>query len=241
MSKLALIIHAPCCVLKSGLSGKFSIMMKTMSISNTRRYFEISATVITALGKFIFMDWLDWRFAYIATACLFWSIYVYKRYREQPDILTYWGFSTHNFKQVFRLVLPFGLLSLLVFFAIGYMQDTLILSWHIIPVLILYPLWGTIQQFLVVAIVAGNLKDMQATNIPYWLIVLFTSVLFGGVHYPHAWLILGTFLLAAFYAVIYLKEKNLYVLGIFHGWLGAFFFYTVLARDSFMEVFGTLL
>jgi uncharacterized protein len=41
-----------------------------------------------------------------------------------------------------------------------------------------------------------------------------------------------------FYHAIQLKERNIYVLGLFHGWLGGFFYYMVLGRDPFLEVFG---
>jgi uncharacterized protein len=51
---------------------------------------------------------------------------------------------------------------------------------------------------------------------------------------------LGTFILALLYGYIYLRSRNLYVLGLFHGWLGALFFYTVVGRDPFAEVFGKL-
>jgi hypothetical protein len=41
--------------------------------------------------------------------------------------------------------------------------------------------------------------------------------------------------------VVILRIRNVFVLGIFHGWLGALFFYTVAGRDPFLEVFGKLL
>ena len=49
---------------------------------------------------------------------------------------------------------------------------------------------------------------------------------------------IGTFLLALFYGMVYLKTRNVWVMGILHGWLGALFFYTVVGRDPFAEVFG---
>jgi uncharacterized protein len=70
-----------------------------------------------------------------------------------------------------------------------------------------------------------------------WIIILITAILFGLLHYPFYWLILGTFVLALLYGWIYLKARNVYVMGLFHGWLGALFFYTVVGRDVFAEVF----
>lgn len=69
-------------------------------------------------------------------------------------------------------------------------------------------------------------------------IILITASLFGLIHYPEPILILGTFLLALAYMYLYLRGRNLIVLGIYHGWLAAFFFYCVLGRNSWEEAFG---
>jgi hypothetical protein len=52
---------------------------------------------------------------------------------------------------------------------------------------------------------------------------------------------IGTFVLALIYSTVYLRQRNVYALGIFHGWLGAIFYYTVVARDPFAEVFGAMM
>jgi len=46
-----------------------------------------------------------------------------------------------------------------------------------------------------------------------------------------------TFVLALVYGYLFLKERNIYVLGFFHGWLGAICFYTIVDRDPFVEIF----
>lgn len=210
-------------------------------ISDNRRKAEILAVLVTATGKFIFMDWLEWKLPFILIAILGWSAYVLKRQRQVPNIIKYWGFRFDNFRQVLRIVLPFGITSVIMFVVIGFYLDTVNITWHIIPILLLYPIWGTIQQFLVIGIVAGNLKDLTQIRFPNLLIILLTALLFGIVHYPYYWLMLGTFVLALFYGYIYLRMRNVYVMGIFHGWLGALFFYTVVGRDPFAEVFGKFL
>jgi membrane protease YdiL (CAAX protease family) len=214
--------------------------MKSLSISNKRRVLEIVAVVLTATGKFVFMDYLNWRFAFVSVIIISWSIYIIYRHRKETGILTYWGFRTDNFKSVVRKVLPFGVLSIIVFVATGLYQHTINITWHIIPILILYPVWGTIQQFLLIAITAGNMQDLKGRHLNKWIIILFSALLFAAVHYPFIWLITGTFILALFYGFIYLNERNIYVLGLFHGWLGGVFYYTVLDRDPFLEMFGKL-
>lgn len=210
-------------------------------VSDRRRRAEIFSVVLTGAGKFIFMDWLQWRFPFIVLAILAWSIYVFVRHKQDPHILKYWGFRIDNFNQVLKLVVPFGVISVTSFFAIGFYLGRLNLTWHVIPILLLYPIWGVVQQFLVIGIVAGNLQDLRQRKFSSFVIILITALLFGILHYPFYWLIVGTFILALFYGYIYLRARNIYVMGIFHGWLGALFFYTVVGRDPFAEVFGRFL
>lgn len=201
---------------------------------------EILGVLLTVLGKFIFMDYLNRKLPFTCIAILAWTGYVIYQNKTNPGIMKYWGFRTDNFKAALRLVLPFGFVSVVLFIAIGIYQGTIHLTWHIIPLLILYPVWGTIQQFLLIALTAGNLHNFQKP-LPKAVIVILCAALFGLIHYPYLWLMLGTFVLAICYGLIYLRQKNLYVLGLFHGWLGALFFYTVVDRDPFLETFGRFL
>ena len=215
--------------------------MEKMPISNKRRILEICAVILTAIGKFIFMDFLNWRFLFVVVSILLWSTYIFNRSKKQKGILKYWGFRTDNFKTVLKKVFPFGIISIIAFLNIGFIQGTINLTWHLIPILIAYPIWGTIQQFLLISLVAGNLQDLKLKEIRSSVIILFSAMLFSIVHYPIGWLMIGTFILAIFYGYIYLKNRNLYVLGLFHGWLGGLFYYTVLNTDPFLQTFGKLL
>lgn len=197
--------------------------------------------LLTAASKFVFMDYLNWRLLFITVAIVAWAAYVVIRQRQAPGIMAYWGFRTDNFKQTLRLVLPFGVGAVLACVLIGAYRGSINVSWHLIPILLLYPIWGTVQQFLLIALTAGNLHGLPATGLNKFVIVLLSALLFGGIHYPFAWLMAGTFVLAIFYGFVYLKERNLHVLGIFHGWLGGIFFYTVVGRDPFLEVFGRIM
>lgn len=145
-----------------------------------------------------------------------------------------------NFTLVVRKILPVGVLSVIAFFAIGFYQNTINITWHIIPILILYPIWGVIQQFLLIALMVGNMGDLKGKHLNNWAIILFSALLFSSIHYPFIWLMIGTFFLAIFYGFIYLREKNIYALGLFHGWLGGLFYYTVVGRDPFLEMFNKI-
>jgi membrane protease YdiL (CAAX protease family) len=200
----------------------------------------MSAVILTAAGKFVFMDYLNWRFAFAAAVIAAWSVYIIFRYRSEKDILKYWGFRMDNFTLVVRKILPVGVLSVVAFFAIGFYQNTINITWHIIPILLLYPIWGVIQQFLLIALMVGNMSDLKGEHLNNWAIILFSALLFSSIHYPFVWLMVGTFFLAIFYGFIYLRGKNIYALGLFHGWLAGLFYYTVVGRDPFLEMFNKI-
>jgi membrane protease YdiL (CAAX protease family) len=215
----------------------FSSLKLTRPISDKVRVLEIIGVLLTGIGKFVFIDYLNWRLPFVIVAIICWSFYVFYRYKKDSNVLKDLGFLRDNSKIVFRLILPFSVLSIVSFFVIGYIQGTINMTWHIIPLLITYPIWGSLQQFLTIGLLAGNLKDLKRIKLKNSIIILLTAVFFSLVHYPSLWLMGGTFILALFYGYVYLKAKNIYVLGLLHGWLGALFYYTVVNQDPFADVF----
>lgn len=215
----------------------FSNLELIRPISDKIRILEICAVVLTGIGKFVFMDYLNWRLPFVVVSILAWFAYVIYRYKKDKYVLKDWGFRWDNFKSAIKLMLPFAIISVALFFIVGYMQGTINMTWHIIPLLITYPIWGSIQQFLTIGLLAGNLNECKSVRFNKALIIFITAVFFSIVHYPSVWLMIGTFILALFYGYVYLKAKNIYVLGLFHGWLGALFYYTVVNQDPFADVF----
>ncbi|WP_052467112.1 CPBP family intramembrane glutamic endopeptidase [Psychroserpens damuponensis] len=215
----------------------FSNFSLTRPSSDRLRIIEILAVVVTGVGKFVCMDYLNWRLPFVLVAISLWSLYAVYRYKKDKQVLKDWGFRTDNFKLVLKLVLPFALVSVITFMVIGAVQGTLNPTWHIIPLLITYPIWGMVQQFLTIGLVAGNLSTLKCVKLKKTSVILIAATLFSLVHYPSIWLLIGTFILALFYGYIYLKSKNLYVLGLFHGWLGSLFYYTVVNQDPFADIF----
>ena len=132
---------------------EFSEEKLMLPISDRRRLLEIVAVVLTAIGKFVFMGALNWRLPYVTFAIICWASYIIYRAKQDRHILKYYGFRADNFKEVIKLILPFGTISILTFFIIGYIQGSINLTWHIIPILISYPIWGTIQQFLTIGLI----------------------------------------------------------------------------------------
>ena len=209
-------------------------------ISNARRTLEISAVIITGIGKFIFVDLLPYKVWYIITAIIFWVVYILWQSINNREILSYWGFHKKDFKKLFLKILPVVSTTVLIFLAFGLVRDTLVINWHLLPILLLYPLWGVIQQFLMIGLVAVNLEDFKSIDIPRIIITTVTAILFSMVHYPSIPLLISTFVLGVCYAFLFLRYRNIWVLGIYHGWLGAFFYFFVLKKDPWIELMNTL-
>ena len=207
--------------------------MKAIQTDRIKK-FEIVAVLATGIGKLIFFNWLHLQFWFIMLASIFWIGYILYRVRSNKSIVNWWGFRKEGLRNSLRMIAPLAVIALTLFILYGLRSGKMILNWHIIPSLILYPLWGIIQQFLIMALLAGNLDTLKNESVPRYLTILMTAFVFGIVHFPYYLLIVGTFLLAIIYALVFLKHRNLWVLGLFHGWLGSFFYFFVLGRDAWM-------
>lgn len=209
-------------------------------LTDRLKKFEILAVIATGFGKLIFFNWLHLQFWFIMLASIFWIGYIIFRIRSDKVVLNRWGFRKEGLRESVRMITPLAIIALMLFILYGIRSGKMILSWHIFPSLFLYPLWGTIQQFLIMALVAGNLDTLNSIRIPRYLSILITAFTFGIVHFPYYLLISGTFVLAIIYALVYFKYRNLWVLGIFHGWLGSFFYFFVLGRDAWITFVGSI-
>ncbi len=173
---------------------EFSNVKITRPASDKIRILEIIAVVLTAMGKFICVDYLNLRLQFVVVTILAWSIYVIYRYKKDNLVLKDWGFRTDNLMSVIKLMLPFAMVSILSFFTIGYFRGTLNLSWHILPLLATYPVWGSIQQFLTIGLITGNLNSIKGLKLNKITVIVITALLFSVVHFPSLWLMTGTFI-----------------------------------------------
>lgn len=200
------------------------------------RWIEIGAVVATGILKYVFMDWLELRVFYIASACLFWLGYLYVRYKRNPEILKVWGFRKRKFRKTFVFLTPFAVALILGIVWYGIKVNATFLNWHILPIIIFYPAWGIIQQFLILAIVAGNLHAIQSVKLSRIQIILLISVVFSLVHYPSFPLVVFTFFMELLFGLAYFKWRNLWALGLHHGWIASLLLFFVLGRDLWDEL-----
>jgi hypothetical protein len=204
--------------------------------TDRRRWIEILAVGITGLMKFVLMDWLDMRALYIGAVCLFWLLFITGRYRDNKDILKDWGFQKDHFKATFLFLLPFAVAAVtaIIWYGISFNAD--FLNWNLIPVLLLYPVWGMIQQFMMIGLIAGNLQKISTLNLKKPQIVLITALLFTLIHSPSLPLMAFAFFMEILFTSVYFKWRNLWPLGLYHGWVSCLFLFFVMGRDLWNEL-----
>ncbi|MGM0375184.1 MAG: CPBP family glutamic-type intramembrane protease [Bacteroidota bacterium] len=207
-----------------------------MTKTDKRKWLEIIAVVLTGALKYILMDWLELRLFYITAACLFWSLYIFNRYRADKTVLKKWGFRKAYFRETFLLVLPFAIAIIAAVIWYGITYNSVFLNWHVIPVFFLYPAWGVIQQFLMIAIIAGNLRAITTVSLNDKQLILLISVLFSFAHFPDPFLMGFTFFMELLFLIAYFKYRNLWPLGLFHGWIGSLLLFFVMGRDLWNEL-----
>jgi hypothetical protein len=195
---------------------------------------EISAVLMTGLGNFVLADWLGLRLAFVVGACLFWIGFVAIRASADATALGAWGFTRRDLGRGLSDLAPVALLAVLVFVAYGMFTGGLLLHWHIALIFPLYCVWGLIQQFLIVALLAGNLK--KHTRMPQRWIVLLTALVFAGAHAASVPLTVAAFFLAAVTTTVYFRTRNLWALGLFHGLFATALYFFALGQDLWTEV-----
>jgi len=186
---------------------------------------------VTAAGKFILADWLGFEGPFVVGAIAFWVLYVLLRYRTDPSILRRWGFRRTGLKEGF--VLSGVALLVGASFCIVYAVTTGggIVNRNLTLILMLYPAWGLIQQFLLVAIFADNVMALTREKTPDFVIVMFSALLFSAIHIPETSLMIATFFLGAVSTLIFFRTRNLWAIGVLHGWFASLFYFLVMEKD----------
>lgn len=175
---------------------------------------------------------------FIIGVCLFWIGFVVFRWRQDPTILRTWGFRSDNLRQASVVPGVFFVGSATVLAAYALWAGQFTLPPHLVVLFLLYPIWGVIQQFLVLGVVVGNLEKLPVLGSRPLLLVALGATIFGLVHAPQWMLVAGTTGLALLYVPLYLRHRNLWPLGVVHGWVGSLFYLWALGQDPWITTFG---
>lgn len=200
---------------------------------------EIALVLLTGVAHFLVAGWLDLRLVFIVGISLFWIGYVAMRARTDPSVLGEWGFTRRNLGKSLAWLAPAALGVVITFTVYGALTGRLLLHEHIAPIFLLYPVYGLVQQFLVVALLAGNLHTH--TRIPKPAVIAVTALIFAAAHAPSMPLMAAALVLATLTTSEYLRTRNLLALGLFHGWFATGLYFFALGRDPWIEVVSACL
>jgi hypothetical protein len=199
-----------------------------------RGYAEAAAVIATAALNFLAETAEGAKGPFLALACTGWLAYLVFRLRREPGLWRTWGFRRDTLGRCGAEASLVGAaaLALIVPFAVWRGHFPPPPSFWVIAAL--YPVWGLAQQFLLNALLVRNLRPFLGAPAT----VAVGAALFSLAHAPD-WPLMGlTFAIALPWVWIYLRHPNLWVLGIWHGILGAAAWYGVLGRDALNALAG---
>lgn len=173
---------------------------------------------------------------FIPLAVAGWGGYLAYRAHTEPGYLGRAGFTRRRLAPAFRDASVGAAAALAAMAGVGWAQGTLRLHRDLLPLMLLYPAWGLVQQGLVQHLVAGNLQRARGWAGHPAFVVPTSAALFGSVHLPNLRLTAATTALGLVYTPLYLRHGNLWPLGLYHGWLGALFYFWVLDRNPWRYV-----
>src|SRR5262245_27977825 len=178
---------------------------------------------------------------FIIGACCFWAGFVAVRALRDPGVFRDWGFRADNLARASAVPAALFAVAAAAFAVYGGLRGPLRLPAYFPLLLLLYPAWGIIQQFLTLGVVLRNLERVPGLGPRRWLLLVIGPVFFGLVHASDPRLVAGTFALELVIIPLYFRHHNLWPLGVLHGWVGALFYLWVLDRDLWAENFAGLL
>ena len=202
------------------------------------RWGEVAAVVITGLLHLVCKP-LGLQAFYIVGAIVCWFVFVLVTARRRPDIVREWGFRADTLKPAFAASAAIFIPVMILMVFLAGARGTLSVPSSLALMLLLYPAWGLVQQFLVQGLLVTNLAKGPLKGHPNAPIVV-GGVLFSLVHVGNLWLMVATAGVGAAFVWLYLKHRNLWPLGLFHGWLASLFYQWFLDRDPLTEIFSAL-
>lgn len=192
---------------------------------------ESLAVVATALVHLLSWSWPVVHAVLMSSATLGWAVWMTLKFRGDAESRRAMGLGRRGLKETWWLMLPLGGLSVLVIGVIAVFQGTLSLPWTLAIMGLTYPIWGLAQQLLVQGLLVGRLARWSRLERWPWVAAVVGGLLFGAVHWPYPELMVATTVMGTVFGLIYLRFRNLWPLGLWHGVLGTVFFLWVMDKD----------
>lgn len=166
-----------------------------------------------------------------------WGCYLVWRLFKTPGTAGAWGFQKAGFLRSLRACAIFAIAAMLPLLVYGSRNSRLPVPATFWFLVVIYPVWGIAQQFVLQALITRNLRQL-IVKLPFR--VLSASALFSGAHFPNYRLMALTFAAGLVFTWIYEKHGNIWAIGIVHGILGALAYYVVLEQDLGAELIGLI-
>ncbi|WP_412061334.1 CPBP family intramembrane glutamic endopeptidase [Rubrivirga sp. IMCC45206] len=172
---------------------------------------------------------------YVPVVVVGWGGYLGARALREPGVLSELGLTGTNLGRATRDVALVSAGTVLAMGAYGAANGSLRVEPSLVPLLVLYPAWGLTQQLLVQGFVT---RHLDAAGLPAVAVVPLSAATFGSVHAPNWPLTAATTVMGGAFAGLYLRDQNVWPLGVAHGALGTLFYVWVLDRDPWAEFIG---
>ena len=204
-----------------------------MPASRRRAVGEIAAVIATGAVYLVFENVLHLKLPFLVACLAGWGTYGTLRMARDPQTRRDWGFRLDTLAPsaiacgVFYLVVAGAILAWRVW-----------KGWIPIPpstalLFVVYPVWGLCQQFVVQALIAGNLDRLGA---PRAAIIPIAAILFGLAHAPDLSLMALCAGAGLVWTSIFLRFPNLLPISLTHAWLGSFVYLMILERNPWAEM-----
>ncbi len=203
-------------------------------------WFAFAAAVVSA-GLTLYLQAERPNICFIVGLCVFWVGYAVVRVWQDPRVLGEWGFRREGLWPTAALCAALFVIIAGGFAAYAAVRGTFQFPLHTLILMLLYPLYGLMQEFIVLGIVVLNLARIPFLRDHTPLLVLLCASLFAAAHLHDIRELAGTFVLELLVIPIYLRYRNLWPIGVLHGWVGGLFYLWVLDRDIWTANFGSFM
>ncbi|MFN3413791.1 MAG: hypothetical protein ACK42L_07000 [Thermoanaerobaculum sp.] len=163
----------------------------------------------------------------VAAGVVLWGSYLAWRGRREPGLWRKLLWPSKPQAQGLALLAAFTGVGVLLSVLVGVLRGAWPPPASFWLILVIYPVWGTAQQFLLNTVLAQQLRSLLP---PGWAHFLAASG-FAVAHAPDWPVVAATFPAALVWVWIYPRLPQLPLLGTAHGMVGTVFFYSVLGRD----------
>jgi uncharacterized protein len=198
-------------------------------------HIEIIFTLAGGIGYAIFHKKLAVNAWFIGPLSLCLLMYAFLESRFGDRSLAYFGIRKDNLKEATKwnfIVLGPILLGLIIYALIDGVNHLV----HFLYAVILYPMWGIIQQFVFQGIFLNACRKVGMG----YLSIIFAAFAYAIVHYPSTFMIQMTVLGGTIFSTLFYFRPNIIPIGIFHGIFGAFLYYVLQNKDPLERLLDKL-